>query len=145
MLKLKERTALQNQMHSSLKKPKFRLINPAKSEIGKVSKFFMANNNTKVWEMSPVNQWRDNDSVIAWFENIKNKNKCIFMQHDIVEFYPSISEDLLKRAIESLYFSIIHMYKKEGNKGFDVTMGSFAGSVICELVGHYVLEIYIKY
>ena len=92
--------------------------------------------------MSPVNQWRDNDSVIAWFENIKNKNKCIFMQHDIVEFYPSISEDLLKRAIESLYFSIIHIYKKEGNNGFDGTMGSFAGAVICEFVGLYVLYIY---
>ena len=49
--------------------------------------------------MSAVNQWRDADSVITWFESIKNKNKCIFMQYDIEEFYPSISEDLLEKSI----------------------------------------------
>ena len=79
--------------------PKYSLINPAKSEIGKVSKFFIENINTKAREMSAVNQWRDADSVITWFESIKNKNKCIFMQYDIEEFYPSISEDLLKKSI----------------------------------------------
>ena len=54
--------------------PKCRLINPPKSEIGKVSKFFIENINTKVRDMSPANQWRDTDSVITWFESIKNKN-----------------------------------------------------------------------
>ena len=49
--------------------------------------------------MSSVNQGRDTDSVVTWFENTKNKNKCIFMQYEIEEFYPSISEDLLKKAI----------------------------------------------
>ena len=49
--------------------------------------------------MSSVNQGRDTDSLVTWFENIKNKKKCIFMQYDIEEFYPSISEDLLKKAI----------------------------------------------
>ena len=79
--------------------PKRRLINPAKSKIGKVSKFFIENINTKVREMSSVNQRRDTDSVITWFEIIKNKNKCIFMQFNIEGFYPSISEDLFKRSI----------------------------------------------
>ena len=67
--------------------PKYRLINPAKSEIGKVSKFFIENINTKVREISSVNQWRNTDSVINWFENRKSKNKSIFMQYDIEEFY----------------------------------------------------------
>ena len=49
--------------------------------------------------MSSVNQWRDTDSVITWLESMKNKNKCIFMQYDIEEVYPSISEDLLKKSI----------------------------------------------
>ena len=75
------------------------MINPAKSEIGKVSKLFIENINTKVWEISSVNQGRDTDSLVTWFENRKNKKKCIFMQYDIEEFYPSISEDLLKKAI----------------------------------------------
>ena len=76
--------------------PKCRLINSAKSEIRKVSKFFIENINTKVQEMSSVNQWRDTDSVITWFESIRNK--CNFMQYDIKEFYPSICEDLLKKS-----------------------------------------------
>ena len=33
------------------------------------------------------------------------------------------------------------MYKKEGNKGFDVTMASSASAVTCELVGRYILYI----
>ena len=49
--------------------------------------------------MSSVNQGRDTDSVVNWFENTKNKNKCIFMQYEIEELHPSISEDLLKKAI----------------------------------------------
>ena len=36
--------------------PKCRLINPAKSEIGKVSKFFIENITTKVRDISSVNQ-----------------------------------------------------------------------------------------
>ena len=144
-------------------KPKCRLINPAKSEIGKVSKFFIENINTKVREMSSVNQWRDTDSVITWFESIKNKNKCIFMQYDIEGFYPSISEDLFKKSInhartfgdirsdeeetilhsrKSLLFNNSDIWiKKEDNKGFDITMGSFGGAKICELVGLHILHI----
>ena len=45
--------------------PKCAYINPAKSEIGKVSKLFIENINTKVREMSSVNQWRDTDFVIT--------------------------------------------------------------------------------
>ena len=60
--------------------PKCRLIDPAKSEIDKVSKFFIENINTKIRDISSVNQRRDTDSVITWFESIKNENKCLFMQ-----------------------------------------------------------------
>ena len=113
--------------------------------------------------MSAVNQWRDADSVITWFESIKNKNKCIFMQYDIEEFYPSISEDLLKKSInyartfvdissneeetimhcrKSLLFNNSEIWiKKEGSKDFDVTMGSFDGAEICHLVDVCILYI----
>ena len=60
--------------------PKCRLINPAKSEIGKDSKIFRENINSKVRDISSVNQRRDTDSVITWFENIKDQIKCLFMQ-----------------------------------------------------------------
>ena len=44
--------------------------------------------------------WRDTDTVTTSFKNIKNKDKCAFMQYDIEEYYPSISDDLLRKAID---------------------------------------------
>ena len=85
------------------------------------------------------------------------------MQHDIEEFYPSISEDLSKKGIDhartivdisseeeeiimhcqkSLLFNNTDIgIKKEGNKDFDVTIGSFNSTEVCELVGLYILDI----
>ena len=79
--------------------PKYRLINPAKSEIGKISEYFLQQLNSKVRDLSSVNQWQETSTVINWFENIKSKKKCIFMQFDVEEFYPSISKELLLKAI----------------------------------------------
>ena len=84
-------------------------------------------------------------------------------RYHIEEFYPSISEDLLKKAInyartfvdisndkeetimhcrKSLLFNNLDIWtKKEGSKDFDVTIGSFDGTEICELVGLYILYI----
>ena len=33
-----------------------------------------------------------------WFRNINNKRKCIFIQFDIEDFYPSTSKELLLKA-----------------------------------------------
>ena len=55
-------------MHSSKdfqSNPNCRLINPPKSEIGKVSKLFIQNINTKVRDISSVNQWKVTNSVIT--------------------------------------------------------------------------------
>ena len=45
-----------------------------------------------------VNQWRNTQNVIEWFGNIKEKNRHSFISFDIVDFYPSISENLLDQA-----------------------------------------------
>ena len=68
---------------------KCRLMNPAKSESGKVNKLFIENINSKVRELSSVNQWQDSDPVINWFKNMENKSKSIFMHFDVEEVYPS--------------------------------------------------------
>ena len=73
-------------------------INPEKSEIGKTSKHFLEQLN-KIRVLSLVNQWRETSTVTNWLKNIKNKKKCIFMRFDIEEFYASISEKLLLKAI----------------------------------------------
>ena len=92
-----------------------------------------------------------------------NKRKCIFGQFDIEERYPSISKELLQEAINyaSIFVrisneeinAIMHLgksllfdsnsiwIKKDGGLNFDVTMGSYDGAEICELVGVYILHV----
>ena len=79
----------------------------------------------------------------------------------IPEFYPSISESIFKKSIlfskehhhipdedvriidhcrKSLLFHENEPWKKKNTEsGFDVTMGSYDGAEICELVGIYIL------
>ena len=92
---------------------------------------------------------------------LTKNNNSKFMKFDNENFYPSISEDLLERALKcacrfttiptatidiikhcrkSLLFSQNNAWVKKDNPEFDVTMGSYDGAEICELVGLYLLE-----
>ena len=143
-----------------------RLINPAKSETGLVSKIILDRINNAVRAATAVNQWRSSTAVLEWFRNIQEKDRHTFTSFDIVEFYPSITESLLKKAItfakkhtqvskqdikivmharKSLLFDKDTPWKKkDSNELFDVTMGSYDGAEICELVGLYTLSILTK-
>ena len=79
--------------------PKCRLINPAISNIGKVSKNLLDVINSKIRRKSGLLQWRNSSAVISWFRNFSNENKCKFLVFDIVNFYPSVSKKLLTDAI----------------------------------------------
>ena len=99
--------------------------------------------------------------MVTWFKSIPDKNLCRFFQLDIVDFYPSITEKLLLNAIhfaktflpvddntvdiimhcrKSLLFDGRSIWNKKDNPSFDVTMGSFDGAEICELVGLFLLH-----
>ena len=45
------------------------------------------------------NQWKKTNAVIHWSSNINEKQNLKFIQLDIKEFYPSISEETLNKAI----------------------------------------------
>ena len=102
------------------------------------------------------------NEVVNWFRSLDEKKKCTFIQMDIKEFYPSISEEILNKAIiyaqryitikqedldiikhsrQSLLYddNVTPWIKKEGSGSFDVTMGSHDGAEICEFVGLYIL------
>ena len=79
--------------------PKCRLINPAKCIIGRVSKQILETINATTKEKTQVHQWKNTKSVIDWFKGLEDKSNLNFMQFDIVDFYPSISEELLMKAI----------------------------------------------
>ena len=144
------------------------IINPAKSQIGKISKQLLQEINREIRDKTGLNQWQSTKSVLDWFNGLDNKKPKHFLQLDIVEYYPSISEDLLDKAIEyartilpipdqsikiikharrALLFNkssplpeaeTLPWQKKETD--FDVTMGAPDGAEICELVGLLILK-----
>ena len=95
---------------------------------------------------------------MEWFSNIKEKTKHSFILFDIVDFYPSISENLRNQALswasdladisdedisiitharKSLLFNHGKPWIKNNNSNlFDVTMGSYDGAEICDRFFH---------
>ena len=87
------------------------------------------------------------------FQSIDTKESLWFIKFDIVSFYPSITSELLTRALnfaKSLIFisqedqdiinqarkSFLYLnnqpWTKKGQEEFDVPMGSFDGAELCE-------------
>lgn len=140
-----------------------RLINPAKSELGAVSKSVLDRIVGAVKQATNINLWKNTAAVIDWFNGIPGKQQHTFVCFDVVEFYPSITASLLKKALDfaeqyvkisdeereiimharkSILFKGDRQWVKKGTTDdmFDVTMGSFDGAEICELVGAFVLN-----
>ena len=137
-----------------------RLIHPAKNELGKVSKLIIEKINKKLIPDLHFNQSKNTDLVSKLFLDISNKKDSSFIQFDIKEFYPSISEDILTNVIQfaklytttddkdlrlimyfrksSLFFGNKTWKKKLTENCFSVTMGSFYAAEICELAGLYI-------
>ena len=140
---------------------KCRLINPAKSNLGKISKQILQNINSKIRQSTGVLQSRGTPAVVSWFKNFPYKERCKFLTFDVVDFYPSISEKLLNEGItfakqfveinnddskiiyhcrKSLLFSRDSAWIKNNGSLFDIVMGSYDGGEVCELVGLFILH-----
>ena len=92
-----------------------------------------------------VNQWKNTEMVIHWFKSRLQKSKCFFIQFDIREFYPSITEKIGEDVIvypkqnmeitekdlriiihcrkSLLYHEDIAWKKEESESWFDVIIG----------------------
>lgn len=92
-------------------------------------------------EQLKYNQWKNDNNVIEWFENISNKKNCAFTKFHVTEFYPSITGEILDTAItfaknhfdvNNVELRTIKYYRKflffrnnktwKNNTCFDVTM-----------------------
>ena len=62
------------------------LINPVKSEMGRVSKKLLENVVETLDRKAGVNVWRNTDTVIDWFSNNKSKERHSFISFNIVNF-----------------------------------------------------------
>ena len=144
-------------------RPTFRLINPAKTDVGKVAKQIIEEISTQLRKELNVQQWRSTKEVIDWFKNIEQKKSKVFYKFDIKSFYPSITKNLLEKALalaneiaqpipkkdleiiyhscESFLFFKGETWVKKGENGrFDIPMGSYCGAEISELCGLYILH-----
>ena len=143
---------------------KCRIINPASNNLGKVSKRILDDVDNKCRAASEVNQWKSTQDVLKWFSHVHSANptkeKANFLQFDICEFYPSITEELLRNSLKfakihstispdeeelimscrkSVLFNDGKAWTKK-DKDFDVTMGAQDGAEIAELTGIYLLK-----
>ena len=141
--------------------PTFRLINPSKTNTGKISMKILDKINEKITSLIGVNQWKNSNAVIEWFKKIENKSKRSFIVFDIENFYPSISSTLFNNAIQfakeiceipdndlsiimhsrkTLFNNGEPWIKKGDEEDFDVSMGCLDGAEVCELTGTYLLH-----
>ena len=79
---------LKNHKPNFINNPKYRLINPAKSNIGKVNLKLLNFINSKFGQKS----LSCNSAIllqkyeVSWFRNFPNKKKCKFLVFDFVDF-----------------------------------------------------------
>ena len=76
-----------------------RLINPTKPNIGRISKQFLDRINQTIKSQLELKQFKNTNETIEWFNTFENKTRLEFIQFDIVDFYPSVSEKLLEDAL----------------------------------------------
>ena len=75
-----------------------------------VSKKCLDKINKVIRSKTNLQQLKNASEVISWFKNIPNKNKYKFVKFDIIKFYPSITENLLKKFINfAKEYSILMM------------------------------------
>lgn len=149
-------------------KAKRRLINPAVSHVGVVSKILLEKIIEETLAKTGLNLWKSTQEALKWFNGTEKGNKTHFLSYDIKDFYPNIKEPLLDKAIEFArkYTHIDEQtiriikhcrknilidekrqvwIKKSTNGEFDVTQGSLDSCQICELVGIYLLSEIAKF
>ena len=131
----------------------------------RIHKAILDNINKRLCTSLNINQWKNTESVIEWFKRIEQKHLYKFIMFDIKDFYPSIQEELLNKGLrftqeyiditskdreiiyhawKSLLFDGSDTWMKKQSGLFDVTMGAYDGTEVCELVGTYMLSVISK-
>ena len=137
-------------------------MNPAKNDVGRISKNILDKINVNLRNSLHLNQWKNTLEVIDWFKGIDNKQCYKFIVFDIKDFYPSISKELLTDALtfaeatinlddqdkkityhsrKSLLFNQEQTWMKKGSDLSDVSMGAYDGAEVCELIGIFLLNL----
>ena len=76
-----------------------RLINPSKNNLGQISKNILDVINTTLLIETNLPLWRSSNDVVKWFKGLNDKQNFTFLKLDIQNYYPSISLELLNKAV----------------------------------------------
>ena len=68
--------------------------------MGKISKIILRDICTTPRTALTINQWCNTNDCIKWFTDYDENNKCSFIQYDIREFDPSITEKSVDEALK---------------------------------------------
>ena len=138
-----------------------RLLNPSKSNIGRISKKILDAINSTLRQKTSFNQWKSTNECIRWFSNLPEKHNLKFIKLDIQNFYPEIGLKLLQDSIDwaqqyvtisredvdiimhcrkSFLFFQGEVFVKSQNPDFSVEQGSLDSAEISELVGLFILS-----
>ena len=120
----------------------------------------------KLFEAIKVNQWKNTVSAIKWLNSVKDNHHLMkFVMFHIKDFYLSVAQDLLNKALnfaseyiyiskcdidvirnarKSLLFDVSHTSIKKQGGLFDVSMDDYDGIGVCELVGTYMFNLLSK-
>ena len=144
---------------------KRRLLNPAKTDIGRVSKMILQKVNGEIIKKTGLKLCRSTGQVLEWYKEVvvSYKGNMSFLQYDIEEYYPSITPKLLSEALtfakeyteiteeqieiimqarKTFLFCNSEPWTKKDNTfgNFDVPQGAYDSCEICELCGLLLLE-----
>ena len=138
-----------------------RLINPTKTELGLISKKLIQRITSRLLNDPKYNLWKDSMDTIEWFKNIKDKKRSTFVQFDIIEFYLSITRELLLKRLnhareytdimdeeveiilacrKSILVDNHRTWVKSHMDNFDIPMAAYNSTQVADLVGIYILD-----
>ena len=116
---------------------------------------------SRIRSISKNNLWKNSLDTINWFKNIKNKKRSTFIQFVIIEFYPSITRELLIKSLnhareytditdEEIEIILACRQPILADNGrtrvksyvdnFDVPMGAYDSAQVSDLIGIYILN-----
>ena len=139
-----------------------RLINPTKSPFNRLTKTKLDTINKRTIIGTKLNQWKNTDDVIKWFNSLTITPKTRFIKFDITKFYPTITKNTLIKAIKfaekftpisnndqslilhscksTIFYENETWEKISSTDLFNVGMGSYNGAEICDMVGLFLLN-----
>ena len=86
-----------------------------------VSKRILDKINSACRDATEVSQWKNTQDVLQWFTHVHSNNptkeKARLLKFDDCEFYPSISEDLLRESMSFAKKPYTHRRRSESNNG----------------------------